>query len=141
MDARDTQPDESREHVEAVRGVYERWSEGDFRAGADLFDRLVLFVLDPEFPDAGTYLGLERIADYARGMLEPWTRFTIEADEVIDARDSVVVAVHQRGVGEGSGAPTEFRYFQVWSFRGARVIRLENFRERTDALEAAGIGT
>ena len=43
------------------------------------------------------------------------------------------------GVGSESGAETEFRYFQVWSFRGRRVIRLENFRERSDALAAAGM--
>ena len=49
----------SEENVDAIRGVYERWSEGDFRAGADLFDPLILFVMRPEFPDAGTYLGPE----------------------------------------------------------------------------------
>ena len=44
------------ENVEIVRDVYERWSAGDFRAGDDVFDPLVLFVMRPEFPDAGTYL-------------------------------------------------------------------------------------
>ena len=50
------------------------------------------------------------------------------------------MAVLQRGVGDGSGLATEFRYFQVWSFRGRKVIRLENFRERAEALEAVGLG-
>ena len=129
----------SQENVEAVRDVYERWSQGDFRSGVDVLDPLVLFVLRPEFPDAGTYLGPERVAEYTRGFLEPWTRITIEAEEVIDAGDSVVAAVLQCGVGGGSGAATEFRYFHVWSFRGGKVIRLENFRERAEALEAVGL--
>jgi hypothetical protein len=51
----------------------------------------------------------------------------------------VVAAICQRGVGEESGAATELRYFQVWSFRGGKVIRLEGFRERAEALEAAGL--
>jgi hypothetical protein len=51
----------------------------------------------------------------------------------------VLVGVLQRGVGDESGAATEFRYFQVWSFRGRKVIRLENFRERAEALEAVGL--
>jgi ketosteroid isomerase-like protein len=131
----------AQEHVDAVRGVYERWAEGDFRAGVELFDPHVLFILGPEFPDAGTYLGVERVAEYTRGVLEPWERFTIEADEVIDAGDSVVVATRQRGVGKESGIATEFRYFHVWSFRGAKAIRLENFRERAEALEAVGLAT
>ena len=129
----------SQENVEVVGNVYERWGQGDFRGGVDVFDPLVLFVLPPEFPDAGTYLGVERLAEYTRGLLEPWTRFTIEAEEISDAGDSVLVAVLQRGVGDGSGLATEFRYFQVWSFRGRKVIRLENFRERAEALEAVGL--
>jgi ketosteroid isomerase-like protein len=86
----------SQQNVEVVRNVYERWSQGDFRAGVDVVDPLILFVLRPEFPDAGTYLGLERLAEYTRGLLEPWTRFTIEAEELADAGDSVVAAVLQR---------------------------------------------
>ena len=128
----------SHENVEAIRGVYERWGRGDFRASLDVFDPLVLLVMRPEFPDAGTYLGLDRVAEYTRDLLEPWTRFTIEAEEIVGAGDSVVVAVLQRGIGGESGADTEFRYFHVWSFRGGRVIRLENFRERAEALEAVG---
>jgi ketosteroid isomerase-like protein len=129
----------SQENVEVVRGIYERWREGDFRAGVDVFDPLVLFVLRREFPDAGTYLGLERVAEYTRGFLDPWRRITIEAEEITDAGDSVIVAMCQRGVGEESGAATDFRYFQVWTFRGRKVIRLEGFRERAEALEAVGL--
>jgi ketosteroid isomerase-like protein len=129
----------SQENVEVIRGVYEGWSQGDFRASVDVLDPLVLFVLRPEFPEPGTYLGLERVAEYTRGLLAPWRRFTIEAEEISDAGDSVVVAVLQRGVGDESGTTTEFRYFHVWSFRGRKVIRLESFRERVEALEAVGL--
>ncbi|MQA75278.1 MAG: hypothetical protein GEU88_13205 [Solirubrobacterales bacterium] len=130
----------AQENLQAVRSIYERWSEGDFAAGREVFDQHVLFVMGPEFPEAGTYLGLEGIARYTRGFLEPWTRITIEAEELVDAGDSVIVAVRQRGVGDASGALTEFGYFHVWSFRGHKVIRLETFRERAGALEAVGIG-
>ena len=63
----------------------------------------------------------------------------MEAEEILAAGDSVVVDVHQRGVGRVSGAPAELRYFTVWSFRGQTVIRIESFRERADALDAAGL--
>ena len=136
---RDTPRAVSEEHVETIRGVYERWSEGDFSAGRDLFDPLVVFVMGRGFPEAGTYLGLERVAEYMRGFLEPWSHITIEVEEIVAAGDSVVAAVSQRGTGGGSGAATELRYFQVWTFRGAKVIRFETFRERTAAFEAAGL--
>ena len=127
------------EHVDALRDVYARWGQGDFSASLDVADPLILFVLGPEFPDAGSYLGIEGLREYTRGFLEPWSRMTIEAEELTAAGDSVVVAVLQRGVGVESGIATDFRYFQVWSFRGARAIRLENFRERAEALEAVGL--
>jgi ketosteroid isomerase-like protein len=129
----------SERNVRAVQGVYERWSQGDFRASIDVLDPLVLLVMRPEFPDAGTYLGLDRLREYTRGFLEPWTRVTIEAEEITEAGDTVVVAVRQAGIGGGSGAPAELRYLHVWSFRGGKAIRLETFRERAEALEAAGL--
>jgi ketosteroid isomerase-like protein len=95
--------------------------------------------LSREFPDAGTYLGIDEIARYTRGFLEPWEHVTIEAEDLTAAGDSVLAAVRQRGTGNTSGAATEMRYFMLWSFRGGKVIRVENFRERNEALEAAGL--
>ena len=129
----------SQAHVETIRDIYAGWGEGDFRAGVDLFDPLILFVMRPEFPDAGTYLGVDEVAGYMRGFLEPWAKITITAEEVTGAGDTVVVAVSQRGVGGASGAATELRYFHVWTFRGGDVIRFETVRERAEALEVAGL--
>ena len=96
--------------------------------------------MPPELPDTGTYLGTDALADYTRQFLEPWTRLTIHGDDFVAARDTVLASVVQRGVGDASGAETEIRYFQLWSFRGDRVIRLENFRHRREAIEAGGLG-
>jgi ketosteroid isomerase-like protein len=93
----------SQENVELVRTLYERWSEGDFRASLDLLDPHVVLVLGPEFPDAGMHAGVEAVAAYTRGLLEPWTSFTMQAEEIIGAGDSVLVCVRQHGVGSNSG--------------------------------------
>ena len=127
------------ENVEIVRGIYDHWGRGDFEATADVLDEHALMVVRPEFPDTGTYLGPEGIARYTRGFLEPWTHITIEAEEIIPAGDSVIVAVRQHGEGQTSGAVTEFRYFHLWTFRGGKAIRMETIRERDEALEAAGL--
>jgi ketosteroid isomerase-like protein len=129
----------SQENVEIVRAVYERWSEGDFRAHVYLLDPHVVLVLGPDFPNAGMHSGIEAVAAYTRDLLEPWTHFTMEAEELVGAGDSVLVGVHQRGVGIGSGVPTVLHYFTLWTFRGSKVIHLESFRGRTEALEAAGL--
>jgi ketosteroid isomerase-like protein len=129
----------SQRNVEAVQGIYDRWGQGDFDAGTDVMDPLLLLVMRPEFPDAGTYLGLEAVRGYTRGFLEPWIRITIEAEEIVEAGDTVIVAVRQSGVGSESGVATELRYFHVWTFRGGKAIRMETVRERAEALEVAGL--
>jgi ketosteroid isomerase-like protein len=129
----------SQDRVAAVRSIYDRWREGDFRTKFDLFDQNVVFVMPPELPEAGTYLGSEAVAEYTRGFLEPWTKVTMDAEELLPAGDSVLASIIQRATGDASGAATELRYLQLWTFRGDKVIRLENFRDRDQALEAAGI--
>jgi ketosteroid isomerase-like protein len=128
----------SQQNVEAIRAVYARWSEGDFRT-MDVFDPDVAFIMRPDFPDAGVYQGVERVKDYMRGFLEPWTHITIAAEEILEAGDTVIAAVRQSGVGTLSGAATELSYFHVWSFRGRTVIRFETFRGRAEAFEALGL--
>jgi ketosteroid isomerase-like protein len=130
----------SQENVEVARAIYERWREGDFRTSLDAIDPLVLFVHQPPLPESGTYVGIDELVAFMRNWLESFSHFAIEAEDITDAGgDTVVATVHQRGVGSGSGAETDLRYFQVWSFRGGNVIRLENHRGRAQALEAAGL--
>jgi ketosteroid isomerase-like protein len=125
-------------NVEIVQRVYDHWGRGDF-VTADVLDEHAVMVVRPEFPDTGAYLGIEGFAEYTRGFLEPWSRIAIEAEEIIPAGDSVIVAVRQHGEGDASGAVTEFRYFHLWTFRGGKAIRLETVRERDEALEAVGL--
>jgi ketosteroid isomerase-like protein len=126
------------ENVDIVRRIYARWREGDFKTVEHL-DPDFLLVMRPEFPDSGSYLGLEALAEYMQHFLEPWDRITIEAEELIPVGDSIVAAVSQRGAGSGSGAATELRYFHLWTFRGGMAIRLETIREREEAFAAVGL--
>ena len=128
-------------HAEVVDEIYSHWSDGDFTAGVELYDPHIVLIQGPDFPEAGTYLGPQAIAGYMRHFLSSWERVTIAAKEIIEAGDSVVVAVLQQATGAGSGAVTEFRYFHVWTFRGSKVVRWENFRERAEALAAVGLGS
>jgi ketosteroid isomerase-like protein len=126
-------------NADMIRAIYAGWGAGDFQSGVEHFDPEIELVMRPEFPDTGTYKGVEGVRGYTRGFLEPWERITIESEELIEGETTVVAAVLQRGVGQGSGAETEFRYFHVWTLRDGRVTRLESVRDREDALAAAGL--
>jgi len=133
----------SQENVEVVRRIYGQWGRGNFREGAELYDPHVLLVVRPEFGLAsgeGVYCGPDEVARYMREVYLPeWEDLAIAGDEFVDAGDSVVVHVDQRGMGRQSHAPGHLQYFQVWTFRGTSVIRIESVMERAEALEAAGL--
>jgi ketosteroid isomerase-like protein len=129
----------SQENVEIVRRIYREWGRGNFREGAELFDPHTVLVLRPPFPEAGEYRGPEEIRGYMLGFLEAWDSAVIKGVDFTAAGDSVLVDVHQQATGIESGIPVDHRYFQVWTFRGDTVVRIESISERREAREAAGL--
>jgi uncharacterized protein len=129
----------SQDKVEVVRGIYAEWGRGNFRAGTDLFDQHVVLVLRDEFPDSGTYIGRDEIRTYMRHFLADWTGARIEAEDIFSRGDTVVAAVHQQATGTGSGLSVDMRYWQVWTFRGNSITRIESIKTRPEALEAVGL--
>jgi ketosteroid isomerase-like protein len=128
------------DYAEIVREIYAEWERGNFAAGTERFSEETELVLRPEFADSGTYRGRERIAGYMRHFLGPWKRITIRCEDVEVAGNRVAAAIHQRATGAGSGIPVELRYFQVWTFDGEVIVRMESIRDLPDAIEAAGLG-
>jgi ketosteroid isomerase-like protein len=133
----------SRENVEAVRAAYERYARGDFTGWADLPDDFV-FVASPELPDAGTYRG-EAGRRWMRNWVESFEGLTMEATEIVDAGDKVLVALLQRGRPHGSQTEVEGRWWVVITLREgetpgeASSSRIEVFPERGQALVTAGL--
>lgn len=127
--------------IDIVRRVYDGWAQGDFTVGADLFDQATVFFLRPEFADAGVYVGPDEMKRYMRGLLEPWEKLTLACVDLTETGDSVVAEIVQSGTGERSGAMTTFAYFQIWTFRGGTLMRLENVIDREQAHAAVGRGS
>jgi ketosteroid isomerase-like protein len=129
----------SQENVETVRRVYAGWQQGDFKAPLEVFERNVALVIDDEIPEGGVFVGLDGVRAYTRQFLEPWESLTISAETLTEVGDSVLARATQKGVGRGSGLPTSITYFQAWTFRGGKVIRLETILREPAALEAVGL--
>jgi ketosteroid isomerase-like protein len=129
----------SERNLEIVREIYSEWGRGNFRAGTERYDANTVLVMGPEFPEAGAHRGPEEIRGYMRRFLGAWESVVVDGESFLEAGESVVVGVHQRATGKGSGAPVELRYFHVWSFRGDTVMRIETIQDRSDALEAVGL--
>ena len=127
----------SQENVEKVRARYEQFARGDFSQIADVADDFEL-VTSPENPDAGTYRGEAGIRSMS-AWVGSFEGLTIEATEIIDAGEKVVLAILQRGRPRGSQTVVEGRWWQVVTIHGGLPARIETFQERAQALEAAGL--
>jgi ketosteroid isomerase-like protein len=63
----------------------------------------------------------------------------IEAGEIIDAGEKVVIAVRVSGRGRGSGIDVEASWFHVLTARDNKAVRIEWYGSREEALKAAGL--
>jgi ketosteroid isomerase-like protein len=129
----------SQENVETLRRIYASWEGGDFTLGLSTFERNVTLVIDPATLDGGVFVGVEGVRRYMTRFLDAWESLTIAAESFKDVGDTVVVEVKQTGIGQDSRVPVDTTYFQLWTFRGDRVIRLETILSEAEALEAAGL--
>jgi ketosteroid isomerase-like protein len=113
------------DRLDAIRAVYERYAEGDFAVSLPLLDPSIALVVTTDIPDGGNFFGHAGVREYMTRFLEPWESVTLAAVS-IEERDNVIVArVRQDAVGRGSGAAATLEYFQLWTFRGEKVVHLE----------------
>lgn len=123
----------SEQNVDMVRrglaNVHDFWSMLDDYVVWDLRDA-PLFDLD------AVYLGRDAVIEASRHYWGTWEEYLLEAEEMVDAGATVVVAIHERMRGKGSGVQLERRWAQTWTFHRGRVIRWELFEDLPTALEA-----
>jgi ketosteroid isomerase-like protein len=129
----------SQDALETVRRIYDRWSDGDWRAGQEELSDDVVFVVDDPAAGLTTYHGRREVAGYMREFLGAWRRVRQLAAEFIENGDRVFVAARQSGVGKQSGVEAAGDVFAVWTFCDGKVVRLEHLRGRDSALRAAGL--
>jgi ketosteroid isomerase-like protein len=128
----------SQENVEAVRRQQEHFNQSG-EVLPEIYDSDAEWMAAREDPDAATHRGLEAI----RGYFAQWTGMfegiDFRAEELIDAGDKVFAWIRFSGKGITSGAPVEMEQAQIWTFREGKVVRVEEYFDRAEAVEAAGL--
>ena len=76
-------------------------------------------------------------ASLARWKAE-WDDYKVMPEEFDDMGDSVVVTVRLRGRGRGSGIEIDALFYDVYTLSDGKIVRMDQFTERSQALEAAG---
>ena len=77
-------------------------------------------------------------ASLARWKAE-WDDYKVMPEEFVDMGDHVVVTVRLRGRGRGSGVEIDARFYDVYMLRDGKIVRMDQFKARSEALEAVGL--
>ena len=118
----------------------EAFNRRDRDAWLALQDPEVEFRADPEWPESGTVRGREAVWDFIVGLTDVWEQDAFEMVEVIDAGNDKLAVRYRRPVqGKASGIADVLDYWSVSTFRRGKILSLEWFANRADALEAAGL--
>jgi uncharacterized protein len=130
----------SQENVEIVRRLFDARNQGDVEA--------MLACLTPEIefdysasrgPWAGMFRGHQAVRRGWETLAETFDHVRWEADEFIDAGDTVVVPARFFYRGRASGVEGVARGAQVYWLEDGKIARFLQCQDRAQALEAAGL--
>ena len=131
----------SRATIESFERGTAAYNRGDWDAALATMDPEVEFDLTRAAPDGETYRGYEGVRAFWRMLGDVFGDLRIEAEELSDGGDRLFTRVRLRSTGRASQAMTEDVLYQVVTVNedDARATRVDFFRERAEALEAAGL--
>jgi ketosteroid isomerase-like protein len=125
----------SEENAEIVREAWDAYSRADYDRVAGFHDpHIVVITLE----DGAVYGNDAVLANYERWN-EAWEGAETTLDEVIGRGDRVFLAARFHARGRASGVEVETRLYEVYTVRDGKVLRIDEYATRAEALEAAGL--
>jgi uncharacterized protein len=128
----------SQENVEIVRRVFEAFEHGGIDAALPFYDPDVTWETADDEPDAGTYHGHEGIRTLVGRWVEAFD-LHLEPEEFIDAGEHVVIPYQLYARAKSTGMEISAPETWVFRMRNGKVIEVQEYRERAEALEAVGL--
>jgi ketosteroid isomerase-like protein len=133
----------SQENIEAVRRLFAAFQRVDV---GNLERRLdeVREIVDPEVEwiapphsllASEEYRGYDGVRRFWTQFLSAWDEYRVQVDELIDAGDQVVAVM--RLSGRTNELEVDEARSSLLTLRDGRIVRIEPFSSKDDALEAA----
>jgi uncharacterized protein len=129
----------SEENVDNVLGAYARFNAGDKEPPLEFWHEDAEYVASSEDPDSDTHRGIEAIRQQFARWVEAYPDLRVEPLETRSSGDKVLVWVRFIGHGAASGLPIDMELAHVCTVRGGKTVRLVEYNDRSEALEAVGL--
>lgn len=68
-----------------------------------------------------------------------WDDYELVPERFDEIGDSVIATVHVRGRGRRSGIEIDARLYDVYTLRDGKIVRMDQFTEKSEAIEAVGL--
>ena len=127
----------SQENVETIRRSLEYFK----RTGELLWD-----VIDPDIeihdhdvPDGDVFRGHAGRLEWEDTFVSAWEQVSVEPEEYIDAGGDKVVLLHRLAAQGRGGISLERQDGIVYLLRDGKIIRMDYYGSRVEALEAVGL--
>jgi len=128
------------EKLAATLRSYEAFNRGDLEDALALFDPEVVWhtYLVPG-PGGGTYLGHDGVRELWADARNIFGDFRNEPERLVSVGDRLLVMVRICGWGKESGVEVEAKIAHVHTFRDGKVLSVESYEDRDQALELVGV--
>jgi ketosteroid isomerase-like protein len=128
----------SSENIEVAERLWQAWERGDVTGMFELIDPQIVSTQFPEQVDVSDYHGHDGVREVMEDWIGTWDDYEIELRGMREFGHAVVLALHQRGRGKGSGVAMEGDVWFVWRVRAGKMVRWQMFSSEDEALAAAG---
>ena len=130
----------SAENVETLRRYHDVLNETG-QPPLELFDSAVEIHMFRGSPISGPYRGHDGLRQWRRDTFDVIDDWRLELDEVITGDDPDVMVALQRFVGrmKHTDLAANFPLAVIVRFHDGLIVRFEGYRDRSEALEAAGL--
>ena len=132
----------SQENVEAIRRLFEAYSAPD---DSEVFLRMcapdvVWDMSRSTFPEARVYYGHDGVREWLGGLRDAFEDIQYEVEEAADIGDDrVLLVLRVLAHGQFSKIDVDYHFVPVFTFRHDKIVRMDRYGERAEALKAVGL--
>jgi ketosteroid isomerase-like protein len=129
----------SQENLEVVEHLFRAFNRRNMPAFLELLAPDVEWVPILAILEGRVYRGHGDVQQWVEDLAVDWEFFEVHYEELRDLGDRVLIFGHWRARGRASGVESEQPGTWLCEIKGGKVVQLQTFTDRTDALEAVGL--